>query len=259
MLWVGKLNSFAIIILGFILPLFVRGFHQQRRYVHVKQQKTWSEAQSHCRKHHIDLATFRGHGEFNRGSETCKDSALCWIGLHRKDNVWNWSNGENAGFLFWHPDYDQNENLDKNCVITVTGFYLSVNCNHRHAFLCYEENLMLVKENKTWEEALEHCRTLGTDTNSDNIYYDLPYMHIGHDSNWDARKMIQNAQTEEVWIGLRYLAGRWLWVNGEHHLSEQFPACPATGMYCGTMSKTGGLLSEVDCLQRRNFFCSATN
>ena len=33
-------------------------------------------------------------------------------------------------------------------------------CDKRKAFICHEETLVLVKERKTWEEALEHCRAL---------------------------------------------------------------------------------------------------
>lgn len=34
------------------------------------------------------------------------------------------------------------------------------NCDARFSFVCLKENVVLVKENKTWEDALEHCRAL---------------------------------------------------------------------------------------------------
>lgn len=37
------------------------------------------------------------------------------------------------------------------------------NCNDHFPFVCLRENVILVKENKTWEEALEHCRGLSYD------------------------------------------------------------------------------------------------
>lgn len=31
-------------------------------------------------------------------------------------------------------------------------------CTARFPFVCYKSNVVLVKEEKTWEEALEHCQ-----------------------------------------------------------------------------------------------------
>ena len=36
----------------------------------------------------------------------------------------------------------------------------NLDCNSTWPFYCYFDNLVLVKENKTWEEALEHCRAM---------------------------------------------------------------------------------------------------
>ncbi|AWP02004.1 putative macrophage mannose receptor 1-like [Scophthalmus maximus] len=56
-------------------------------------------------------------------------------------------------------------------------------CDDHLEFLCNEDGLILVKANKTWEEALEHCRTLDTDPNSSDTYfnhlYDLLHLHSG--------------------------------------------------------------------------------
>lgn len=263
MLWKSRPNSLFIIILRFIfiLPLFVRGSHQKRWYLNPKQQKTWSEAQTYCRENHDDLATFRQKVELNRISGVCNSPQGCWIGLYRDKNdpnVWNWSDGENTNFRSWKDTQPDNYRGIENCVATQdNGGWFDQNCDVRLAFLCYEDDLILVKENKTWEEALEHCRTLVTVPASNKHLYDLPDMHL-QATNMDARRMIQDAQTEEVWIGLRYLAGHWLWVN-KNALDGQWPACPAAGMYCGTMSKMGDLYSEKNCLERRNFFCSTTN
>lgn len=44
--------------------------------------------------------------------------------------------------------------------ISTTKQMSTQDCTARFPFVCLKENLVLVKENKTWEEALEHCRAL---------------------------------------------------------------------------------------------------
>lgn len=61
-----------------------------------------------------------------------------------------------------------------------------------HTFMCYDEMLVLVKDNKTWEEALEHCRSLGG-----GDIYDLPPL-ITDDDHQYARERAQEAITDEV-------------------------------------------------------------
>lgn len=59
-------------------------------------------------------------------------------------------------------------------------------------FMCYDESLTLVKENKTWDEALEYCRTLNK-ANS----YDLATLITDDDHDF-AQEKAQLATTEEV-------------------------------------------------------------
>lgn len=69
---------------------------------------------------------------------------------------------------------------------------MSEKCDVPHTYLCYDEDLVLVKENKTWEEALEHCRTL-----KEGNRYDLATLITPDDHNY-ARERAQYATTEEV-------------------------------------------------------------
>ncbi|CAL8349617.1 unnamed protein product [Merluccius merluccius] len=131
------------------------------------------------------------------------------------------------------------------------------NCSKDFGFVCQMDNLILVKENKTWEEAIDHCRALQVDSwqNIINPVFDLLILHTEEEFAY-ARSIVREAQTDEVWIGLRWLAGRWLWMDGETDDGVSMPVCPANGMNCGTLSEKGK--QSRDCVGRRNFFCFIT-
>ncbi|XP_034536565.1 macrophage mannose receptor 1-like [Notolabrus celidotus] len=255
------MNSLSILIIIFSLPLFIQGFEQHRSYVHVPTRRTWDDAQSYCRQHHTDLAIFEDKAEYDALQNPCASGNFCWIGLRTDSgnpDIWKWTNGKEVNFTSWYKTQPNERNL--HCVKMHRKLWYDYVCSHIYESVCYD-NLVLVEEEKTWEEALEHCRTLQTDPTSSNTHfshhYDLPHMHAEKD-NLYAKTLIQKAQTQEVWIGLRFLAGHWLWVNGfplEDQLKKRLSVCPAPKMHCGTMSKTGGTFSERDCSEKRNFFC----
>ena len=70
-----------------------------------------------------------------------------------------------------------------------------------------EENMILIKEKKTWEEASDYCiknhRGLVSITDSSQ-------------QRWAAMKA-KEADTDHVWLGLRYtcVLDLWFWVNDE--------------------------------------------
>lgn len=76
-------------------------------------------------------------------------------------------------------------------------------CGSRHSFMCYDERLVLVKEKKTWEEALEHCRALEAldpskpATAYQNHRYDLATL-LTEDDHVFAQEKAQEATTQEV-------------------------------------------------------------
>ena len=78
-------------------------------------------------------------------------------------------------------------------------------CDKRKAFICHEETLVLVKERKTWEEALEHCRALEAvdpskpATAYQNHRYDLASLLTPEDQIEARERMNRQASTVEVW------------------------------------------------------------
>ncbi|XP_035991594.1 struthiocalcin-1-like [Fundulus heteroclitus] len=127
------------------------------------------------------------------------------------------------------------------------------NCNVHRPFVCMYEadsNVLLVKENKSWEEALEHCRNLS----NSGFRYDLVSVQPG-DEHEDAMSKAMEAETEEVWTGLRFLGDEWLWVNGESTMYSDVPQCPMLEQRCGALSKNTSSLETRDCSERKNFLC----
>ncbi|CAL8316569.1 unnamed protein product [Gadus morhua 'NCC'] len=110
-------------------------------------------------------------------------------------------------------------------------------------------HLVFVEEKKTWEEALDHCRALEPDASKRR---DLLSFHDEEELSY-AQEEMTRLQTEEVWIGLRWLAGRWLWMDRTAGGVITLPECPANGNHCGTRS--GGGQQARSCVEKRRFFC----
>uniref|UniRef100_A0A3Q3AWD6 C-type lectin domain-containing protein n=1 Tax=Kryptolebias marmoratus TaxID=37003 RepID=A0A3Q3AWD6_KRYMA len=68
-------------------------------FISYENSTTWNEAQSFCRKKHIDLVTIKDETE-NQAFTSMKG----WLGLYRvdKNSQWKWSSGdESATFFSW--------------------------------------------------------------------------------------------------------------------------------------------------------------
>uniref|UniRef100_A0A3P9MJB7 C-type lectin domain-containing protein n=1 Tax=Oryzias latipes TaxID=8090 RepID=A0A3P9MJB7_ORYLA len=118
-----------------------------------------------------------------------------------------------------------------------------------NGFFCL--NLIVVQEEKTWEEALEHCRENHDDLTS----------LLSETENLLAQNQIQDPTvTQRVWVSLRFLGDTWMWVNGD---PLEFQAWTQTGdpdqqspvwRRCGALSKQGEWENR-DCQEKLNFIC----
>ncbi|XP_024865340.2 macrophage mannose receptor 1-like [Kryptolebias marmoratus] len=232
---------------GQLLPLTLLNF------THYRNMVTWNQAQSDCRERNMDLVSIKSEKE-----NQVFISGQGWIGLYRDDNTspWKWSRGDEiATFLNWH---EGEPNDDEHCGFKMpdTNEWMNDRCDRTHTVMCSDQKLVLVKENKTWEEALGHCRSLGGVSSASGIWihrYDLVTL-ISKDDHDYAREQAQQATTDEVWTGLRYLGHKWFWVAGEWAWYKDIPSCPAGR--CGVLEKNSTTLFGIkDCSQRRNFFC----
>ncbi|XP_019213809.1 lymphocyte antigen 75-like isoform X1 [Oreochromis niloticus] len=217
------------------------------------EMTTWENAQAFCREHHTGLVTIRNE------QENGIFSGYGWIGLYRKSgsSIWKWSTGDElANYTNWDANEPQ---TDTDCAYKSSDKWRTNRCDVNHSFMCYDD-LILVKENKTWEEALVHCRSLDGGNTEDpassywNYSYDLATLITPYDHTY-AREKVQEATTDEVWTGLCNPAGEWLWVSGEQMQYKNIPSCPTNG-FCGVLEKRGTTSFQIkDCKLRRNFFC----
>ncbi|KAM9745276.1 secretory phospholipase A2 receptor-like isoform 1-T1 [Menidia menidia] len=242
-------NIFIFVSLWPAIGLWVSGLELNLTLVNMikySEWKTWEKAQSFCREKHMDLVTVRDEKD---NQAIVKHSG--WIGLYRDEqtSLWKWSRGdEPAEYTNWRTGAPyQNEHCGWK--YDNTDEWRSDECDEIHTFLCSDEKLVLVKENKTWEEALEHCRSLV----SGEPFYDLATLTTADDHHY-AQGRAQQAATEEVWTGLRFLGDAWFWVGGEQVQYSELPSCPA--LRCGVLEKNSQTSFGLrDCSERRNFFC----
>ncbi|CAK6954320.1 macrophage mannose receptor 1-like [Scomber scombrus] len=207
---------------------------------HIKMNLSWYEAQQYCRREFDDLATVTREttDQFNNTG---------WIGLYREGGeTWSWSGDLTSDYRNWASG----QPLTEDCAFfdTVTQKWHSEQCSEKLRFVCYDDYLEVVKENKTWEEALEYCNSMDRQRLM-SLKYDKEYKY--------ARDRIYKATTDEVWTGLRFLGGEWWWLGGQM-LDHQgmLPTCQSQQKHCGTLSKydTNKWLTR-DCSERRNFVC----
>ncbi|XP_032438331.1 C-type mannose receptor 2-like [Xiphophorus hellerii] len=187
--------------------------NSSQKYHLIHEAKNWTEAQSYCREKHTDLISGMKQlqdGEVNKGLNLMTaNSKYIFIGLF--SDTWRWSDGNSSSFRHWNLQFNNQKINSGQCAMTVFddgGRWKNENCDKKKPFICYgESTVILIKENKTWEDALNYCREnhhgLVTITDSD-----------------EQRLVQQKAQfalTPFVWTGLHYACtlDLWFWVSDE--------------------------------------------
>ncbi|XP_063043008.1 macrophage mannose receptor 1-like [Engraulis encrasicolus] len=224
-------------------------------YVLVENKMTWTEAQSHCRDEYTDLASVRNQAENNKIKDLIKSATgagqFFWIGLFRE--AWEWSDGQNeAEFWNWGPNQPEGRTGEVCVVFRKDGKWFDRFCNKTHAFVCYNDKLVLVKEQKTWKEALEYCR---------QHHEDLVSVSSEQIQRWVAG-WAKGASTPNVWVGLRYSCnlGFWFWVSGEIICYDNWVSNQERDQGCsykvGAVRKDGGKWGSFKETDTLNFICT---
>ncbi|XP_043954174.1 C-type mannose receptor 2-like [Gambusia affinis] len=147
--------------------------NSSKKYHLIQEKKKWTEAQSFCREKHTDLISGTKQledEEVKKEISHVGDDTYIFTGLFREK--WRWSDGSSSSFRHWMTD-----------------------------------KVILIKENKTWEDALTYCR---------DHHDDLVIITNMEEQRWIQEK-VKNASTDYVWLGLRFhcLKNVWFWVCKE--------------------------------------------
>ncbi|KAK6469591.1 macrophage mannose receptor 1-like, partial [Huso huso] len=189
-----------------VLFVFTETSNITARYTLIEELKTWTEAQQYCREHHTDLVSIKNASE-NEDLVKKAQGKTFWIGLF--NNPWKWSRqGDNCTFQNWANGEPNNEKGNEKCVVmNDIGEWYDSSCSSKALFVCYVRDLVLEKENKTWEEAVVHCRAQHRELASIVSEKEQRY----------AAYLSERANSPLVWIGLRQsrLFGFWFWMNSE--------------------------------------------
>ncbi|XP_041934800.1 macrophage mannose receptor 1-like [Alosa sapidissima] len=229
--------------------------NQNKRYILIEKKKKWIEAQQYCRVEHTDLASVRNQTENNMVDQTAGDKNV-WIGLFK--DYWKWSDQTTSAFRFWSSG--KPNHFNKDCAVTKlhkTGKWEDRTCTQKHPFFCYEEcpyDLFLIRENKTWMEALDYCNRKNMELVSAS----------SSETQGCVKEVTRGASTAHVWMGLSFLCPMelWIWISGVMLCSDDWAHGNGTGRNeCGLAGalQSGGQRKWVSrpMNEKLNFICSS--
>ncbi|XP_048039128.1 putative C-type lectin domain family 20 member A [Megalobrama amblycephala] len=223
----------------------------------IQEPKNWTEAQSFCRKFHLDLATVQSDQDRAMIKEINSLTSLrAWIGLYDSVNSWCWSfQGQNIVYTNWGLNEDTTSSTQRMCgMIKYGGTWHVVSCDEQKDFFCYTGNntgqkFLLFKQKLTWHDALQYCRRYHRDlaiirSLTDNriienlmALYSVFDTWIGLSNNlW-----LWSDQSSVSWLSLK-------WISGE-------PDNRNGNEKCGFVLQSG-LIGDKGCLEQIPFFCT---
>uniref|UniRef100_A0A3B5A0N6 C-type lectin domain-containing protein n=1 Tax=Stegastes partitus TaxID=144197 RepID=A0A3B5A0N6_9TELE len=222
------------------------------KHIHIPHRLNWTDAQAYCRRHHIDLSFFDSQHDIDKLQKDVGGSiSTGWIGLQRDPTstpTWKWSRGGHVTYENWGSEQPNNcRGRENNGVIHSNGKWYDRNGNLFYTFYCID--VTVVEEKMSWEDALSYCRERQADLPSLTSMTDL---------------LLTQTETyyitERLWIGLRFLSDRWMWMNGVPLEDEAWPQAGGQDHQCPIRKRCGaltmyGLWESWDCEDKLNFIC----
>ncbi|XP_016104309.1 macrophage mannose receptor 1-like [Sinocyclocheilus grahami] len=229
----------------------------QRQYHFINERKTWTEAQRYCREKYTDLATVDHMTDMNELNKSVNGGSVqyVWIGLQKTGrDEWQWSSGEPALYLNWATG--QPEGTDY-CAGMRNGQWNDLPCSDNRYFICNNNaELIVIRENLTWSEAMRYCR---------QNHVDLVSVH-SEEMQRRVMNVVKRASTAAVWLGLHNYCSMnmWFWLSGEMVCYQNWaPGNGTTRENCSLERRKGAVQSGGDQRwinlpesHKLNFICS---
>ncbi|ROJ30534.1 Macrophage mannose receptor 1 [Anabarilius grahami] len=111
--------------------------YSEREYIRLQTWKNWTDAQSYCRQHHIDLPTIHNSEEQNKIENIIPSGSWVWIGLFL--DSWEWSDLWNRSFRYW-TEGQPSQSSGSDCVgmsRTNSGKWAHESCDLKRPFICH--------------------------------------------------------------------------------------------------------------------------
>ncbi|KAK9530477.1 hypothetical protein VZT92_011973 [Zoarces viviparus] len=123
------------------LPFVCQGGEGSSRLYVVLQEKSWRQAQKHCRLNDADLASVRSQTENQALQQIFHQSvnlSSFWIGLFRDE--WKWSDQSHSSFRHWETAQPNDDGV---CGLVRTALsgknWYDRGCTSRFPFFCYTD------------------------------------------------------------------------------------------------------------------------
>uniref|UniRef100_A0A3B1IWN3 C-type lectin domain-containing protein n=1 Tax=Astyanax mexicanus TaxID=7994 RepID=A0A3B1IWN3_ASTMX len=249
---------FLLQLYTIIIMIFSNVPYQTCKFHVVNNKKNWTEAQKYCREKFTDLATIQNQEEVDRWVKTVARNASTdnvWVGLRHTcaQGFWFWVSGSTICYQNWAPGngtgVEDCSNGERSGILTPTALWTLSFCGTLSA-------LILIKEKKTWWEALRYCR---------ENHVDLVSVHTEGIQRW-VKTVARNPSTDNVWVGLRHTCaqGFWFWVSGSTICYQNWAPGNGTGVEdCSNGERSGAVQSGskqwISLLENQtlNFICTS--